>query len=368
MGVLDRDGEGESTEWDPTEPARRLDPLYSTDPQYIGSYRLLFRLPGGASGASTFLAATHDGEKVVVKALPLQSAPQASARFEREAKNAARVKSPRVAKILEYSQDVRHKYIAMEYVRGVPLTDYEAAQGAGPEDARRLVVGLLRAVRDMHRFGVIHRDIKPANVIVGSQISLVDFGLARTYEDDDITLDGMVAGTWRYMSPEQMQGHRATEASDVYATGVTLVKALTGQHPYVSVDGPGPADLLSAIRARRYDLSHVPLPYRSFLSKALDPDPQNRPTAAQALQEIESATQVMPASAEQTAVFPAPKGYLFDLGSLASALDLLRYRGSVIKSSFANTTHGLLIGLCLAVFMGGGVGIFLAVLWTAVLR
>ena len=203
-----------------------------------GRYRLERRLGIGGM-ASVWLA--HDerlARPVAVKVVAdaLAGDEQWLARFEREARAAARLSHPNIVKVFDYGVDDGHPFLVMEYVPGITLSARIEQGGLRDDDVRRLARELLEAVAAVHTAAILHRDIKPANVLVDERgrACLTDFGIAQPQGGPSLTQTGMVIGTLRYLAPEVAAGHPATAASDLYSAGV-VIGELAGERPTPSL-------------------------------------------------------------------------------------------------------------------------------------
>ncbi|MEM9381335.1 MAG: protein kinase, partial [Planctomycetota bacterium] len=281
----------------------------------VGRYRLLRLLGRGGQGEVWLARDERLGREVALKLLTaLFVTEERRARFRREAESIARLEHPGLAQVLEADIDGSMPYIAMRYVPGVDLgTSFDHARSAangGPgiepvvpwmstdRAGVRRVLGFFercaRALHAAHEAGVVHRDVKPGNIMVTAEGApvLLDFGLAREEVQDSeagLTREGDVFGTLAFMAPEQLRGATSEidSRSDVWALGVTLFEALTGERPF---EGKGPADLAIAIDSGRRKDAHalngsVSTDVRVVLETALEPSRERRYPDALALAE-----------------------------------------------------------------------------------
>ena len=207
----------------------------------IGPYRVLAPLGVGGMGA-VYLAERADGQfeqRVAIKLVNHSRVhgSQMIERFLRERQILARLEHPNIARLLDGGvTGDSWPYLVMEYVDGVPLTEYCEARKLPVDGRIRLLQDVGRAVQYAHRNLVVHRDLKPSNILVtGDGIpKLLDFGIAKLLEEGletNLTMTGGGMMTPGYAAPEQRRGEPITTAADVYALGVLLVKLLTGQRP-----------------------------------------------------------------------------------------------------------------------------------------
>lgn len=203
----------------------------------------------GEGGMGSVFMATHKltGKEVALKwMLPeLAKNEDAVQRFLREAQAAGRINHPNVVDIYDVGEHESSYFLVMEYLRGETLTETLERQQLEPGPVVDIIVPCLRGVAAAHNKGVVHRDIKPDNIFLchsedGVYLypKVLDFGISKLSGADSqmnprLTRTGAVMGTPYYMSPEQVRGSSEVDGRcDVYAFGVILYEALTGQVPF----------------------------------------------------------------------------------------------------------------------------------------
>lgn len=199
----------------------------------IGGYTLVDRLGSGGMGV-VHLARAASGRQVAVKVVHAQYAQDEEfrARFRQEVAAARRVSGAFTAPVVDADPDAELPWMATLYVPGRTLEDIVAKEGAlGGAELRTLALGLVEALRDIHRAGVVHRDLKPSNVLMAEDgPRVIDFGISRAADNQALTVTGRLIGTPPFMSPEQFASPRdVTAASDVFSLGSLLVYAATGK-------------------------------------------------------------------------------------------------------------------------------------------
>jgi serine/threonine protein phosphatase PrpC len=200
------------------------------------------------------------------------------AAFVREAWVGARVHHPWVGRVIELPPGRRTcLYTVMPLYQGELLEARLSRRPAlGLEEGRNIAVKLARAGAALHRVGIIHRDIKPDNVILegGGSLKLIDLGVVRVPGLEDFPPE-YIPGTAAYMAPEMSEGEAGNETTDVYALGVTIFRAFTGQYPYGNADATSPPR-----RSRPADFSalrpDLPAWVQAALARAIAVDPARR--------------------------------------------------------------------------------------------
>ncbi|MBJ6764056.1 protein kinase [Myxococcaceae bacterium JPH2] len=207
-----------------------------------GRYRILRRLGQGGMGSVYLAEQVGIGQQVALKFLNsgLSMDPDVARRFLNEAKSYARVAHPNAVMLHDFGQDEEGGlYISMEYVEGDDLKRLLHAAGRRPaHEAGDIMLQVADVLAYAHARQVIHRDLKPENIMVrqglrGFHVKVLDFGIARIADGAPrLTVQGAVAGTPRYMAPEQVLGLDADARADVYAVGIVLFEMLTGRQPF----------------------------------------------------------------------------------------------------------------------------------------
>lgn len=218
-----------------TGPAAALAPPIT----HLGRYEVLARLGEGAMGtvykARDPLLDRLVAIKTVNLNLPPEDLAEYEARFYQEARAAGGLSHPNIVVIHDIGKTEQVAFMAMEYLEGRELRSILSQRGALPaEEAVRIAAQVADGLAYAHGRGVVHRDIKPTNIMVGrdGHAKITDFGIARMRTSELKTMTGMILGSPRYMSPEQVSGKRADHRSDLFALGVVLYEMLTGQPPF----------------------------------------------------------------------------------------------------------------------------------------
>ena len=210
--------------------------------------------------------------------------------FAREARAAGRLTHPAIVTVHGFGEDDGVAWISMELVEGSwtlrDLLDDTARRPSVPADyderVARFVAEIANALQSAHDVGVIHRDLKPRNVLITreEQPKLTDFGLARITDEAALSLTGDFAGTYYYMSPEQVAGKRMglDHRTDVFSLGVVMYEMLTLRRPFQG-DTPHLVAQQIVLReppAMRSLRSRIPRDLEVICGKAIEKDPEKR--------------------------------------------------------------------------------------------
>ncbi len=220
----------------------------------VGAYRLE-RVIGAGGMGSVFAASRADGqyEKTVAVKLIKRGfeSDDALRRFLRERQLLANLDHPNIARLLDGGvTDDGQPYLVMEYVEGVPITEYADNQKLPTSQRLLLFRQVCAGVQYIHQNLIVHRDLKPANILVAADgvPKLLDFGIAKLLDDAPaagagaMTVTGMQVMTPEHASPEQVSGQAISTATDIYSLGIILYELLTGHRPY-RFDSNRPQDI-----------------------------------------------------------------------------------------------------------------------------
>ena len=249
----------------------------------LGPYQIINQL--GQGGMATVFKAYHAAMdryvalKIVSSALI--NSPELLERFKREVHLIAKLEHPHILPVHDFGEYNGIPYMVMRLVDAGTLKERLSTGPMSLEEINRVFSDLADALAYAHENGVVHRDIKPSNAMLDrlGTVFLTDFGIAKLLESQtQLTITGTITGTPAYMSPEQAQGKKVDQRSDIYSLGIVLFEMLTGKVPF-EAETPL-AVIIKQIQDPPPPLSHVN-PHlfpgiEPVLLKALTKDPVNR--------------------------------------------------------------------------------------------
>lgn len=214
-----------------------LKPQKEWMPESIGNYKITGRLGRGGMGDIYKAVQASLDRTVALKVLSPQMgrSEEFSKRFEIEAKAISMLQHHNIVSIYEYGEEQGMKYFAMQFVDGEDLGRRIAKKGnMSFEEIIDVAKQICRGLRYAHSQEIIHRDIKPQNILIekGGVCRLSDFGIARIFQQTNLTMTGMAVGTPEYMSPEQAEGLDLDAQTDIYSLGVVIYEMLTKRPPF----------------------------------------------------------------------------------------------------------------------------------------
>jgi serine/threonine-protein kinase len=205
----------------------------------LGRYKIVAEIGQGAMGVVYKAVDPIIDRTVAIKTINLnlsrQELEEYEARFQQEIKAAGRLNHPNIVTIYDVGKTDQVAYMAMEFLEGNELKDIIAS---GQLPTPETVVDIISQVADglwfAHQQDIVHRDVKPSNIMVlsGGIAKITDFGIARLPNSAVKTMTGLILGSPRYMSPEQVIGKSIDARSDIFSLGVVLYEALTGIAPF----------------------------------------------------------------------------------------------------------------------------------------
>ena len=257
----------------------------------IGRYTLGDRIAAGATG---YVYTAHDpamDRLVAVKLLAhdLEDEPETRERFYREARIMAQLDHPNIVRVLDIGEDNGRPYIAMELLEGQSLGEHLRANPRLPlGDRIDLITQLYSGLEAAHAQGAVHRDVKPGNIMVSAQghLTILDFGLARL-NSSTLTAHGAVVGSPGYMSPEQAEGHKVDQRSDIFSAAAVGYLVLSGREPFEAKNLPLALQAILHEMPPPLSVSEAPDPLARVLLKALEKSPDARyQTCAEVLADL----------------------------------------------------------------------------------
>ena len=275
----------------------------------LGPYEITSLIGAGGMGEVYRARDTRLDRDVAIKVLlqHLASSPGFRERFEREAKAISALSHPHICSLFDVGFHDGNQYLVMELLDGETLADRLSRGPLSTDLSLRYAIEIASALDRAHRDGMVHRDLKPSNVMLTrSGAKLLDFGLAKredggphavaaggATEQKPLTAEGVILGTYQYMSPEQVEGGEADARSDIFAFGALLHEMVTGRRAF---DGKSRASVIAAILEREPPSISTLQPMTPsgldhLVRRCLSKDPDDRFQSARdlqfALQEIQ---------------------------------------------------------------------------------
>ncbi|HPD63299.1 MAG TPA: serine/threonine protein kinase [Anaerolineaceae bacterium] len=256
---------------------------------YIGRYHILEKLGEGGMAVVYKAYDTHLDCEVALKVIQTDQILPAALertrkRFEREAKDVARLVHPNIVKVMDYGEEGDIPYLVMPLLAGGTLSQKISAHGRLDwREAANLLIPIADALEYAHNHHIIHRDVKPSNILFTSNGTpmLADFGVAKILDEEgtlDLTGTNATVGTPDYMAPEQINSKTVDKRADIYSLGVVYYEMVTGNRPF---SGVTPLETLfkhaSEPLTRPTKLNpELPQDVEDFLIKSLMKKPEHR--------------------------------------------------------------------------------------------
>jgi len=216
----------------------------------IGPYRIVREIGRGGMGIVYEGWDDRLARPVAIKTILRASEPQMRERFLREARAAAAVSHPHICQLFDIGEHEGEPFLCMELLDGQSLAERLSGGPTPVPEAATTQLAILSALAALHRRGIVHRDLKPTNIfLTANGVKLLDFGLARSVasmalDETAVTMPGIVMGSPRYMSPEQVRGEDVDPRTDIFAAGLVLFEMLSGRAAF---GGTSAVDVLHAV-------------------------------------------------------------------------------------------------------------------------
>ena len=261
-----------------------------------GRYRLDRRIGQGGMAEVWVAVDEQLDRRVAVKWLKpnLATDEVVAERFRREAIAVARLNHPNIVSVHDVFEHDGRQAVVMQLVEGRSLRQVlDSQKRLGPELTIHIGASVAAGLDAAHAAGFVHRDVKPGNILVteDGRVLLTDFGIAKGLDggEDDLTSDNVMMGTAKYLSPEQVRGHKLDGRADLYSLALVLYECLAGRVPFL---GQSDADTaLARLQRDPTDLAHLrptlPISLVNLIHRTLARNPAHRPaTGGELRQEL----------------------------------------------------------------------------------
>jgi len=253
----------------------------------VGPFRILQKLGEGGMGEVYLAEDTKLDRRVALKFLAqsLVNDTWAKRQLKREAQAVAKLDHPNICPVHGFEEQDGHSFIVMPFIEGETLFTLLQNQAFPKERTTQIAIQIASALAEAHAHGIIHRDVKPKNIVVSAQdqVKVLDFGLAKSVAQNVLNPNalesrgsslGLVVGTVRYMSPEQLKNEKLDSRTDIFSFGVVLYEMITGQNPFAKETD---AESISAIlTADLPDKARGPQGLLEIARKCLSKDRERR--------------------------------------------------------------------------------------------
>jgi Tol biopolymer transport system component/serine/threonine protein kinase len=327
--------------------------------QTLSHYKILEKLGSGGMGEVYVAEDTKLHRNVALKILPPEMASEERRhRFEREAQAIAALNHPNIVTVFSVEEAEGVHFITMELVKGKTVTELISKKGMPLSKFFEVAIPLADAVSAAHEKGIIHRDLKPDNLMVSDEgrLKILDFGLAKLKQEfaqegiselptQSPTQEGRVLGTVAYMSPEQAEGKKVDDRSDIFSIGIILYEMATGERPF---RGDSAVSTLSSIirdtPASVTELNpDVPRELSKVIRRCLVKEPGRRyQTAVDLRNELEELKQEVESGDAVEGVHVAkPKIKWLVFATAAAAAVIAGSLGYLLRLSDVTPVHGI---------------------------
>ncbi|MCU1595918.1 MAG: serine/threonine protein kinase [Frankiales bacterium] len=314
---------------------------------FIGGRYRLDELIGRGGTAEVWRATDTSLDRTVALKLVTVPADESSARAADEARTLARLSHPSLVQVFDAGTDTSGRpWVVMELVQGETLADAIRRGPLAVRTINEIGLAVAEALDHVHSQGLVHRDVKPANVLMGrgGKTKLTDFGISKLVDAAKVTSTGFMVGTASYLAPEQVTGEPVGPPADIYALGLVLLEALTGQREY---EGPAVEAAMARLHRPPTMPQAVPPSWVPLLTQMLAREPAARPTAAATARGLRA---LLSGQAVATTVLEAPTRAI---PQATQAIPVTRAVPVVAASSNRNTWIAVAVAVALVAVLAG---------------